>query len=120
MDQIGIIQEIVNRAVQATEPGWTELLINYHVDEEQSEFRNSYLVSRDGVLREKSLRVANDLDSWLRRVELALAGRPPFTSCKLHVGVDGKFEASYGYEAIDWDALLHDNGWNFPAVTSLH
>jgi hypothetical protein len=63
MDHIGITQQIVNRAVQAAETCWTGLLINYHVDDEQSE---------------------------------------------------------YGYDAIDWDARFLDNGWNFPAVTSLH
>ena len=121
MDQIQIIQEIVSRAIPVDDPDWTEFIIDYHVDEEQSEFANTYLTTRDGETREKPLQVANDLDAWLRklRAELAQAGRPPFSSCKLHVFADGRFESSYGYDPIDWDELM-TRGWNFPHVTSLH
>ncbi|MDR3443803.1 immunity protein YezG family protein [Dyella sp.] len=121
MDQFQIIQEIANRAISGAEPGWSELVILYYVDEDRSLFSNSYLVAHDSVIREKSARVSNDLDAWLRklRAELAQGGKQPFTSCKLHLCADGKFEASYGYDQVDWKGLL-TAGWNFPAVTSLH
>ncbi|WP_199100408.1 immunity protein YezG family protein [Dyella sp. ASV21] len=121
MDQFQIIQEIASRAISGTETGWTELMILYYVEEDHSMFSNSYLVAHDGVIRERSARVSNDLDGWLRklRAELAQGGKQPFTSCKLHLRADGKFDASYGYDPVDWDGLI-TAGWNFPSVTSLH
>jgi len=121
IDQFQIIQEIANRAISAAAPGWHELMINYYVDSDQSEFGNSYLITQDGVTREKSLPVAPDMDVWMRRLrtELAKGGQQPFTKCKLHLHADGKFDASYGYDPVDWDGLL-TAGWNFPSITSLH
>lgn len=121
MDQFKIIQEIANRAISGVHPGWSELMVLYYVDEEHSRFVNTYLVAQDGVIREKSARVSNDLDAWLRKLRAGLAqgGKQPFSSCRLHMCADGKFDASYGYEPVDWDALV-TGGWNFPSVTSLH
>jgi hypothetical protein len=121
MDQFHIIQEIASRAIAGVQPGWSELMILYFVEDGHSRFVNTYLVTQDGVTREKSARVSNDLDAWLRRLraELAQGDKQPFTSCKLHLYADGKFDASYGYEPVDWDALV-TAGWNFPSVTSLH
>ncbi|WP_426340087.1 immunity protein YezG family protein [Pseudoduganella sp. S-14] len=121
LDQIQIIQEIVNRVISVADPHWSELMITYYVDEEQSQFANSYLVNVEGSVREKPLRTVNDLDKWLRRLrtELARGGEKPFSSCKLHLLSDGKFSASYGYDELDWEALVK-MGWNFPDVTSLH
>lgn len=121
MDQFQIIQEITNRAISGAEPGWSELMILYYVEEDHSRFINTYLVARDGGIYEKSARVSHDLDVWLRKLrdELAQGGKQPFTSCKLHLCADGKFDASYGYDPVDWDGLV-TAGWNFPSVTSLH
>lgn len=120
-DQLQIIQEIVSRAISKAQPGWRELIINYHVEGGQSEFANSYLITVSSAIHEKPLPVPNDLDAWMRRLraELTRAGEAPFTSCKLHAIADGKFEASYGYDPVDWDALV-TAGWNFPEITKLH
>jgi hypothetical protein len=121
LDQVQIIQEIISRAIYTAQPGWSELIINYHVDDGQSEFANSYLITVNGEIHEKSLPVPNDLDVWMRRLRAVLtrAGAVPFTSCKLDVQTDGKFDASYGYDPVDWDELV-TAGWNFPEVTKLH
>jgi hypothetical protein len=117
LDQFQIIQEIASRAISAAEPGWTELMINYHVEGPQSDFGNSYLVSEDGRLKEKPLPFVDELDPWLRQLQahLALGGKQPFTSCQLHLWADGKFDTAYGYGKVDWDGLV-DAGWNFPAA----
>jgi hypothetical protein len=120
-DQLQIIQKIVSRAICKAQPGWSELIINYHVQGGQSEFANSYLITVSGAIYEKPLPVPNDLDAWMRqlRAELTRAGEAPFTSCKLHVHVHGKFEVAYGYDPVDWNALV-TAGWNFPEKTKLH
>ena len=120
-DQLQSIQEIVSRAISEAQPGLSELMINYHVEDGQSEFANSYLITTSSAIHEKSLPVPNDLNAWMRQLrnELTRAGEAPFTSCKLHVHADGKFEAKYGYDPVDWDALV-TAGWNFPEVTKLH
>lgn len=120
-DQLQIIQEIINRAISTAQFGWSEIVINYHVEDGQSEFASSYLITLNGAIHEKSLPVPNDLDAWMRRLrnELTRAGAAPFTSCKLDVHADGKFEALYGYDPVDWDELV-TAGWNFPEVTKLH
>jgi hypothetical protein len=119
-DQLQSIQEIVSRAISEAQPGWSEI-INYHVEDGQSEFANSFLIAMSSAIHEKSLPVPNDLDAWMRRLrtELTRGGEAPFTSCKLHVHADGKFEAKYVYDPADWDALV-TAGWNFPEVTKLH
>lgn len=121
IDQLRIIQEIVSRAISKAQPGWSEIIIDYHVEDGQSEFANSYLITVNNAIYEKPLPVHKDLDAWMRRLrtELTRAGELPFTSCKLHVHADGKLEASYGYDPIDWVALV-TAGWNFPEVTKLH
>lgn len=121
IDQFKIIQEIANRAISAAESGWHELMITYHVEGGQSEFGNSYLITQDGLTREKALPFSHDLDVWMRRLQdkLAEGGKQPFTMCKLHLHADGEYDASYGYDRVDWDSLV-TAGWNFSSVTSLH
>jgi len=121
LDQFQITQHIVDRVLSVIEVGWSELIINYHVEDDQSNFGNSYLISQGGVVRERPLPVANDLDEWLRklRTHLSQGGKTPFSSCKLHLCVDGRFEATYGYDPVDWNGLIL-SGWNFASVTSLH
>ena len=96
-------------------------LLKYYVEDVQIEFANSYLITVNGAIHEKSLPVPNELDAWMRRLraDLARAGAAPFTSCRLYVLADGKFEATYGYDPVDWDALVTAD-WNFPEVTNLH
>ena len=120
-DQFQIIQEIADRAMSVAESGWSELMITYHVEGGQSEFGNSYLITQDGVTRERALPVSRDLDIWMRRLQgkLTEGGKQPFTLCKLHLHADGKFDASYGYDPVDWEDLP-TRGWNFSSITSLH
>jgi hypothetical protein len=121
--QVQLIQEIVSRAMSTAQPNWIEFMVDYHVEEGHSSFANSYLIALGDGIHEKPLPPSDpdDLDLWMRRLraELARAGAQPFTSCKLHVHANGKFEAKYGYEPVDWDALVLA-GWNFPGVTNLH
>ncbi|MFS2048877.1 hypothetical protein ACEN9J_11320 [Variovorax sp. Varisp41] len=114
LDQFEIMQKIADSALSTIEAGWSELIVNYFVEDSRSGFVNSYLIKENGALVEKSLPVADDLDSWLRKLQTHLAQnqRPLFTRCKLHIGANGKFDASYGYEKVDWDALLAPE-WNF-------
>jgi len=121
LDQFKIIQEIVNQAISVVDPGWIELRLTYHVEDNYSEFGNSYLINQAGKVYEKALPVTNDLNFWFRKLqfELLQVDKHLFTSCKFHLWADGKFEASHGYGAVDWDKLMRA-GWNFPSVTSLH
>ena len=121
LDQFQIIKEVISRATAAAQSGWSEMIIDYHVEGGQSEFANSYLITINNAIYEKPLPLHNDLDIWMRRLrtELTRVGEVPFTSCKLHVHADGIFEASYGYDPVDWDALV-TYGWNFPEVSKLH
>ena len=114
MDQVGIIQEVVNRVVSSIEPGWIEMMISYYVEGGQSDCLNSYLIIENGVEKEKSIPFIGDLDFWLRKwqAEMSQGGKQRFTSCKLHLWANGKFDAQYGYEKIDWNALMLE-GSNF-------
>ena len=121
INQFQIIQEVVTRAIKVAETGWCEMIISYCIDESQSNFCNSYLIEKDGLIKEKPLPFVNSFDSLLRKLRehLAQAERQPFTKCKLHVTSDGKYEVVYGYDAVDWNALLIP-AWNFsPAQKEL-
>ena len=120
-DPLQIIQDIVSGAICQAQPGWSELNIHYHVEGGQSELACSYLIAVGGAIHEKPLPAPNDLDARMRqlRAEQSGDGDAPFTSCRLHVRADGRFEASYGYDPVDWDALV-TAGWNFPEITKLH
>jgi Protein of unknown function, DUF600 len=114
LDEVQIIQEIVILAVSLAEKDWRELIINYSVEGAQSDFANSYLIEEGGSIKEKSLSSVYSMDVWLRKLRdyLARGGKQPFTSCKLHLRADGKYNMTYGYDKIDWDALLIGD-WNF-------
>lgn len=110
--------EIINRALQAVldvlPPDWRELMVNYHVDDDESAVFNTVVVEKNGKLVEQSLPVVDDVDDLLRslREHLAQSGKPAFTQCKIHVKAEGQYEATYGYDRVDWDALLVPE-WNF-------
>ncbi|EMM2647275.1 TPA: DUF600 family protein [Acinetobacter baumannii] len=101
-------QEIVNQAISVVDPGCIELILTYHVEDNHSEFGNSYLINQVGKVYEKALPVTKDLDFWFRKLEFELhqVNKQLFTSCKLHLWANGKYEASYGYDAVDWDKLM--------------
>ena len=114
LDQFQIIQEILGRATALAPRGWREMIIDFYVDPEQSATLKSYLIEKNGAVVEESLGYISDLDDLMRMLQkhLAQAGRPPFTRCKLHVKANGKYEATYGYDKVDWKALLNPD-WNF-------
>ena len=114
LDQVGLTQEIVDRALSGIEPGWREFIIDYCVEGIQSNFSASYVIEEAGVVTEKPLPIARDMDKWFRKLRdhLAQAGRPPFSRCKLQLSDDGRFETTYGYDPIDWEAQIYAD-WNF-------
>ena len=114
LNQFEITQEIVDRALSGIEPEWRELIIDYCVEGIESNFSASYIIEEAGELKEKPLPIARDMDKWFRKLRdhLAQAGRDVFTRCKLHLSADGKFDTTYGYDAVDWAAQFHAD-WNF-------
>jgi hypothetical protein len=80
------VQAILSSAVAGAEEGRSEMVLSYHVDDEQSIFQNSHLVTKNGVTREKLLPVSKDLDMWFRRwrTRLSQGGRPHFLHAQLH------------------------------------
>lgn len=108
-----LIQQILDCAISAVEEeGWSELVVSYWIEGEQSALMNSYLIEEDGAVREKSLVASDELDELLRelRAHLAQMGEQPFTKCRLHIAADGQYEVSYASEPIDWDALMDFDG----------
>jgi hypothetical protein len=61
-DQFQIIQEIISRAISKAQPGWSEFVINYHVEGGQSECANSHLITVSSAIHEKPMPVLKDLD----------------------------------------------------------
>lgn len=114
LDQFQIIQDILQEAISAAEDGWRELMINYHVEGGRSSYVNTCLIASGGEECEKSLPNIDPLDSLMRQlqVHLSKSSKQLFTHCVLHLTSDGKYEATYGYEPVDWDALLIPS-WNF-------
>lgn len=115
--QFALIQEIVRRAASLAESGWLEIVLDYKVDEIQSESGNTFLVRVNGIPTEKSLPYWDSLDQSMRalRAHLAQGNRAPFTTCKIHVLQSGKYDAIYGYEPVDWSPNESPD-WNFPSA----
>lgn len=113
LDHTQIIQDIADRVSAVADTDWSEILIDYHIEGVQSDLALSCLTERDGatvrtsLLLKRELRL-HELDACLRQLQKCLAqGRQqPFTSCKLRFSSSGKFDATYGYDPIDWSALL--------------
>jgi len=89
-------------------------MIDYFVEGPNSCVIQSYLIEKNGAIVEKSLDDIRDLHVWMDELQahLAQAGRPPFTRCKIHLKADGKYESTYGYDKVDWKALVNPD-WNF-------
>jgi len=117
LDQWQIAQEAVSFILENVESGWIELAVSYHVDDSQSELCGSYLINRSGTMTEKAITRFDGADAALRKLRLHLSqgGKAPFSSCQLRIKAsDGACNISYGYEPIDWVALVTDSSWNFP------
>jgi len=107
-DQFGIIQEIGQRVLAAAPPGWWELAIDYAVDDSQSDVSISCLVKEKAEVVERSLPFVTEIDALLRRLRAHLPGsRPePFSTCRIHFFSDGRYDARYGYDPINWDRAI--------------
>ncbi|NHZ44154.1 hypothetical protein [Massilia aquatica] len=116
LDQFELMQEIVNDALIGIESAWRELIITYHVDDEKSDFISTYIVEESDGLREKPGKMSNDMDDLLRqlRKHLAQGGKPSFSRLRLHLFANGKFDTSYGYDAVCWPALFQKDWQFFP------
>lgn len=110
--QFDIIQGITKHALGCIESGWVELVISYAVDDCQSDLMSSYLVDVNGKKVERTLATHPEiLDKSFRdlRRHLADSSGQPFSTCRLHVWADGRFDSSYGYDEVDWSALVRVN-----------
>ena len=114
LDQFQIIGEILRGSMAVAPPGWRELIIDYYVEGDDSCAVQSYLIEKNGAVVEESLDKIPQLNFWMEDLQkhLAQGGRPPFTRCKLHLRSTGQYESTYGYDKLDWDALLSPD-WNF-------
>ena len=113
-DQFSIISEVLTSSMAGAPEGWTELAVRYYVEGDRSAQVATCLVDGpDGVV-EEALPYDPVVDTSMRRLRdhLAQAGRPPFTEAKLSLHADGQYNVDYGYEDVDWSALLQPS-WNF-------
>lgn len=116
-DEFGLISDLLRASVSLAAGGWTELMIRYYVEGDRSAQVVTCLVDGPQGVTEAALPYDPRVDASMRRLrdQLAQAGRPPFTQAKLHVRIDGEWRADYGYEPVDWTALLQPR-WNFGAA----
>ncbi|MBL8507986.1 hypothetical protein [Chitinimonas sp. JJ19] len=106
------ITDLVLDAIDAQGKDWHAFVLNYRVDDQQSDCVNTFITQEQGQWKEISLPPIKGLDQSLRKLRTlqSQGGRSPFTSCNLHVTIDGDFNTQYGYDPIDWSKRL---GWNF-------
>ncbi len=113
-DQFEIIRNLLEETYLNAPDDWTDLMLTYYVEEGHSATVNSAVVGTGAGAREVSFRPAPNMDLLMRelRDELAQAGRPPFTHCKIRVTSEGQYEATYRYGPVDWESLAIPK-WNF-------
>lgn len=106
-NQFELVEAIVRYAISVVDPGWIEIVMNYSVDETQSDFLNSYLAGEGGRVVEKALAYSDGLEGLFTRLRehLAQLGGDLFSTCWIQVSNDGRYQTKYGYEPVDWDAL---------------
>lgn len=109
-NQFSIIKEIVDEAVLGVKEGWLALVISCYIDDKQSDFFNTYLIKEEGSLVEKSLPFSDSVVPLFRRLRSLLTNPngEEFSGCRLFLDSNGKFDASYSYDALDWDAISLD------------
>lgn len=107
-NQFSIIEKIIIDAIQGTEPGWSRLVISCYMDENQSNFFNTYLIESDGVMVERSLPYSDNLDPFFRELRSVLGVQKGefFSSCRLLVESTGQYDASYRYDELNWEAIF--------------
>jgi len=113
-DRFAILDEMVKKYAAAALAGWEQIWVNYFVSDSQSSSTNTFLISIDGSLQERSLGRVKESDSLCRKLRKVLSqdGKEPFTYMKLIIQKSGRYEVTYGYEPVDWDSLLLPD-WNF-------
>ncbi|MDN6887859.1 hypothetical protein QMO14_30230 [Variovorax sp. CAN2819] len=119
-DPARIPQAIFDAVSPLLEPEWVELIVDYSVDETQSEIAASYSLQRDGRLEEVAILLPHVVDGLFRALRDSLPDRATqaFSACRYRVTRSGSFEASYSYEKVDWDDQLARSGWNFPDIAT--
>ena len=119
-DPARIPQVIFDAVSPLLEPEWVELIVDYSVDETQSDMAASYSLQRDGRLEEVAILLPHVVDGLFRALRDSLSDRATqaFSACRYRVTRSGSFEASYSYDKVDWDDLLARSGWNFPDIAT--
>jgi len=116
-DSTELFQPILDSVSPLLEPGWIELVLDYYVDEGQSDLAGSYLIRTASGLEEVAIVAPPALDGPLRELWAGLPCRSqrPFSHCKFRVSRgDGSFKADYAYDAVDRNELFTASSWNFP------
>ncbi|WGT61994.1 hypothetical protein [Variovorax paradoxus] len=119
-DPARIPQAIFDAVLPLLEPEWIELIVDYSVDETQSDMAASYSVQKDGHLEEVAILLPQVVDGLFRALRDSLPDRATqaFSTCRYRVTRSGAFETEYSYSKVDWDGLLARSGWNFPDITT--
>ena len=101
-------------------PEWVELIVDYSVDETQSDMAASYSVQKDGHLEEVAILLPQVVDGLFRDLRDSLPDQATraFSTCRFRVTRSGSFETEYSYDKVDWDGLLARSGWNFPDIAT--
>jgi hypothetical protein len=121
LDQSQFIQKIADCILPFVKPGWKELVISCHIDEEQSNYMISYLIEEGGRIVEAPVQFPGELDRIMRGLQehLSQGGKQRFTSCRMHFEQSGKFNADYGYGVVDWNALVLQKSNFFASVSGI-
>ncbi|MET3384239.1 hypothetical protein [Variovorax paradoxus] len=119
-DPARLLQAIFDAVSPLLKPEWGELIVDYSVDETQSDMAASYSVQKDGHLEEVAILLPQVVDGLFRDLRDSLPDRATqaFSTCRFRVTRSGSFEAEYSYDKADWDGLLVRSGWNFPDIAT--
>ena len=119
-DPARIPQAIFDAVSPLLRPEWVELIVDYTVDETQSDMAASYSVEKDGHLEEVAILLPQVVDELFRVLRDSLPDRATraFSTCRYRVTRSGSFEAEYFYDKVDWGSLLTRSGWHFPDIAT--
>ena len=100
-----IFQDILDNALSVIDDKWVEIKFDVRMDDEQSGFVVDYFLEENGILIEKSLPYVGAFIFLFEelREHLSIGDKPKFSHCKLSFFANGKFNADYSYELVDWD-----------------
>lgn len=115
--EVQAIQQVVDCVTSRIDPDWQAFAVRYHVDGGHSQSGVSFLVDRAGSPTEVGIAAPSILDDAMRQLRSAVPGPADqrFSRCDLKVTRDGRFTTHYGYDPVDWDAVMAGS-WLFPEV----